>query len=792
MLTLSKVPVLSIILPSLLISVFNLPHPFLLAEPKGNTQIGIVQKQDSSKRLALVVGIDDYDESPLRFPVRDAELVAEQLKSVGFEVMLIKNPTLGALEEARDTFISKINRSNEDVTALFFFAGHAVQFDGHNYLIPTQAKLLGGASRLGNAPGKAAFVDRAINAQLGILNYLSESKASKIVFVLDACRINPFQSDHRAGASPDGLASMNAKLGGPETFILFAAHPGNVAFDGELSASNSPFTRAFANAISQPGSSLETVYRQVYDRVKSITESRQLPYQEGVLFGFTFREAQASSDSALEKKSLIKTGLEKRDYDIAADGVSLLKKILKQKTFNEILKAAENGDAEAQYLAAVAYSAGEGISTSSERAAYWLRRSAVRGFSRAQFFYGSLLYWGDRGIKGNPVEGMEWWEIAAENGNTAALVKLGDAYRFGEHISKDLEKSEKYYQRALANGQREAATQLGFLYDQKATNAKKTGNQSAFEAAQTKKTVYYQQAADQGSPEGMRMLAYLYRYGDHFKADPQMAIQWYKKSVEAGSSTAAEELASLYTNENEMGKGKAQPEEAIKYFRIALNLGSKTAGFELADLIRTKSIAKASDEALRLYEQAFANGSLRAAAKLSDIYLKGDLASKDPKKSEQYALSALELSKTVQPDSEDAWPMHLRLVHYNLLKLYKEEGLKPARTDLVKQLIEQVGELEGGMKRFTIPVTCGSVNSRFDIYIWNWTLKESPTTAQFEWLRKARGCEVSKDIVESFEKLYKIARENNVSFTELVVYALGNTSDKKDQNSNPGKSSTKP
>ncbi|MFM2433129.1 MAG: hypothetical protein RLZZ511_4343, partial [Cyanobacteriota bacterium] len=355
---------------SLLLGTLAIPYAVPTVEAQEKAQAGKIQKQNSSKRLALVVGIDDYTESPLRLPVRDAELMKQQLELVGFDVMIINNPTLGALEEARDEFIKKINQSSGDVTALFFFAGHAVQFDGHNYLIPTQAKLLGGASRLGEAPSKAAFVDRSINAQLGILDYLSESKASKILFVLDACRTNPFRSDNRAGAKPDGLIGMNAKPGGPETFILFAAHPGNVALDGEANASNSPFTRAFANAISQPGSSLEVVYRQVYDRVKTSTNTRQLPYQEGVLFSFVFREGKLSPNLGVEGNKRIVTGLEKRDYDIAWDGVTLLKKILLQKSFSEIMKAAENGDAEAQYLVAIAYETGEGIANNPTQAAY--------------------------------------------------------------------------------------------------------------------------------------------------------------------------------------------------------------------------------------------------------------------------------------------------------------------------------------------------------------------------------------------------------------------------------------
>ena len=740
-----------------------------------NTSVNAVVKQSTSKRLALVVGVDDYPEAPLRFPVKDAELMTKQLESVGFEVMLIKNPTLGALEEARDEFIKKVNQSGEDVTALFFFAGHAIQFDGHNYIIPAKSKLFSNSNGLiNNAPNKAAFIDRGFDAQLSVLNYLGESKASKIIFVLDACRTNPFNPDHRAGSRPHGLVKMNAKSGGPETFIFFAADPGRVAFDGDNTASNSPFTQAFTNAISQPGSTLEAVYRQVYDRVQSSTNGQQRPYQEGVLFSFMFRDAQKSLELDL-KQSRINTGFEKRDYDMANDGVALLKKILEKKSFKELLQAAENGDAEAQYLVAAAYSSGEGVSTNQERTSYWLRRSAVRGFGRAQFFYGSLLFYGEGAIKRNPEEGLAWWQVASENGNLSALINMGDAYRIGTQVKEDLEKAEQYYQRVLSAGHKEAETNLGRLYDARAIKAKKINDKKAFETAQEKKLAYYKQAAAKGSSDGMKLLAYMYHYGDHVMADLPMAIQWYKKAVDAGDVDAAERLTSLYTYESETTGRKSQPKEAEKYLRIAILLGSKTAGVDLAELIRDgKVAAKTPDEALQLYEQALVNGSLVAAAKLSDIYLKGDLVKKDPNKAEQYALTALELSKTVKPDSEDALPTHKYLAAFNLLKLYREEGVKPATTGLVDKLAAQVGTFSSKMKRFTVPIICGSVASSFNVYVWDWSLDEPSTTEQFNWLKNARGCEVSKDVVESFQKLYKIARENKVSFHDLCAYALGN------------------
>jgi hypothetical protein len=494
-----------------------------------------------------------------------------------------------------------------------------------------------------------------------------------------------------------------------------------------------------------------------------------------------FRDPPPAPVVASGPARLIETGFERREYDVARDGFQLLRQTLAKKSIEDIKKAAEGGDAEAQYLLGLAYNSGEGVTEDPERTAYWLRRSATRGFSRAQFAFGQRLYWGWGGLKPDKKEGFEWWLVAAENGNASAMLAIGETYLYGREgvPGEDLAQAEKYYNQALLLGNLEAETNLGFLYGMKATKAQKAGATKSFEQASEKKLAYFQSAAQKGSSSGMYQLAYMYRFGDYVKVDLQKAIEWYTKSTAAGNADAAEALGQLYAYDS-TELGKAQPEEAAKYFRIAIGLRSETAGIELADLIRNGKVkSKTRDEAVQLYEQAVSKGALRAAAGLSEVYLKGELVTKDLKKAEQYGLKALELEKTVKPDSEDAYPMYARLAAYNLLKLYKEEKLQPPKPQLVKDLEARVGPLNGGMKHFNVPITCGTVKSTFRVSVWDWKLDEPPTTAQFAWLEKARGCEVGKDVIEAFQKLYKIARDNNVSYSELTEYAVKNPKQKK-------------
>jgi hypothetical protein len=479
---------------------------------------------------------------------------------------------------------------------------------------------------------------------------------------------------------------------------------------------------------------------------------------------------------------LIETGVERRQYDVAGLGLQLLRQTLAKKSIEDIKKAAEGGDAEAQYLLGVAYLYGQGVAADPERGTAWMRRAATKGFSRAQFAYGNRLYWGWGNTTPNKKEGFEWWLVAAENGNATAMLEIGRTYLYGSEgvPGQDLIQAEKYFNQALAAGATEAETFFGLLQAVKAEKARKAGDAKAVEQASQKQLAYFQSGAQKGASFAMYRLALMYHYGDYVKVDLQKAVEWYTKSTAAGSVDSAEALANLYAYDT--GLGKAQPEEAAKYFRIAIDLRSETAGIELADLIREgkiKATSQTSKEAVQLYEQTVAKNPLRAAASLSEVYLKGELVTKDLKKAEQYGLKALELEKTTKPDSEDAYPMYARLAAYTLLKLYKEEKLQPAKPQLVKELEARVGPLNGGMNRFTVPVICGSATAPFHVYIWDWKLDEPPTTAQFAWLEKARDCKVPKDVVESFQKLYKIARDNNVSYLELTDYALSNANKKK-------------
>ncbi|MEM8599843.1 MAG: DUF2610 domain-containing protein [Bacteroidota bacterium] len=715
-------------------------------------------------RIALIVGIDAYERQPLQLPVRDAELVATQLRRTGFEVLLLKNPTKGALLDARDEFLARIAAAGDDVTALFFFAGHAVQFDGRNFLIPRSTRMM---SRAGGAPPtRASYVDETVDAQSSVLNYLLESGARRIIFVLDACRTNPFATS-RSGTLEGGLGRMSAR-GSVQTFILFAASPEQVAFDRDETGSNSPFSSAFAYAIAQPGSSLETVYREVYARVVSSTEGAQQPYQEGVLFQFQFREGAAAPVARRSRAIEIETDLS--EYDTVYDGADMLTEALERHSLDFIRRNAEAGDAEAQYLMGVAYVAGEGVVADTSQARRWYRRSATRGFSRAQFAFGSSMFLGGGGREPNPEEGIEWWEVAAENGNAAALGALGYAHWVGEGVAKDLGRALALYRRAVDEGYSYGLTRLGHVTEGLATEACLDGESDECRSLRSQTIDYYRQGAAVGLRDSQYWLGWHSFRGKWVPQSHEQALNWYRLASEQGHENASTEGAWML----EAGQGVAAPDTltAFAFWQRASEAGSAEAAVTVADRIVSESVPGGSvEDVVRLYEQAIASGYSRGAVRLAYNYLQGNGVPRDTVRAAEYGLEALRLWREAEPYSQGAYPMFGVGAAFLLQAIYRSGIVMPPYDGIVQELEAEFGPSQN-LRRFTIPVEFGSTITPYDVYVWDWAKDEPCVMAQFEWVEEARGGVVPPEVEDAFVRLYALARENEVSFKDLAVYAL--------------------
>jgi tetratricopeptide (TPR) repeat protein len=244
--------------------------------------------RSGGRRVALVIGNSVYTQvPPLMNADRDAESIGGALSEAGFtRVTVATNLDREQLEAALHQF--SVEAADAD-WAVVYYAGHGIEVQGRNFIVPTDASL----DTLRDAPAHAVAVNEIISAA-------GAAKALRLI-ALDACRDDPFvQEAHRIasrnGASEKRTAStfvdpgQRKEIGGglaglqiPEldTVVLYSTQPGQVALDGD--ELNSPFTRAFLKNIPVPGLDLQSFFQLVRDDVASATQRRQLPAINGKL-----------------------------------------------------------------------------------------------------------------------------------------------------------------------------------------------------------------------------------------------------------------------------------------------------------------------------------------------------------------------------------------------------------------------------------------------------------------------------------------------------------------------------
>lgn len=262
----------------------------------------------ADKRVALVIGNSAYKSvSPLPNPAKDATAIAAMLKKAGFEVV-------EAREDLQTADMKKLVRDFSDKVrgadvAVVFYAGHGIEVDGTNYMIPVDAKL----ERDVDVEDEAVSLDR-------IVRILDPAKKLRLI-ILDACRDNPFDRSMKRSIGTRGVERGLAKVepSNPNTLIAYAAKAGSTASDGV--GANSPFTTALLKQLAVPGQDLRKSLGYVRDEVMKATGNKQEPFVYGSLGGddvvlvpATARAAAVPAQvAALDPNSQLR-----RDYELAA------------------------------------------------------------------------------------------------------------------------------------------------------------------------------------------------------------------------------------------------------------------------------------------------------------------------------------------------------------------------------------------------------------------------------------------------------------------------------------------
>jgi uncharacterized protein YgiM (DUF1202 family) len=476
----------------------------------------------AAKRVALVIGNSAYQHTTkLSNPQNDAHLMARTLRGLGFDVLARTNLTQTGMKIAITEFGERLEQAGKDAIGLFYYAGHGIQANGNNYLIPVDAKI-----------GNKSHLDiYGVNANW-VLAQMEEAKNPLNLMVLDACRNNPFGKSWTRGIK-QGLARMDAPRG---TMIAYATRPGTVAADG--TGANSPYTKALSKTMAKPGLTLSDVFIETRNMVMASTGGKQVPWEEGGLTSrFYFKpwdislvtpaavsppqqlavdemdetrvaernaNVRSNPSSSSTKLSMLSAGTSVQvtgrvqghnwfkvslpdgrtgyvfapllrnppDTRIASmgptgasydEGRVAFKRGDYVTALRELRPLAEQGHAVAQIGLATMYESGNGVPKDSAKAFHWYRKSAEQGKLWAQYKLGYMYRLGD-GVREDPAEAFRWFRKSSEQGFVDAQWALGTLYEKGLGIPKDYMQAYKWYDIAILRATNDSMTKTATEY----------------------------------------------------------------------------------------------------------------------------------------------------------------------------------------------------------------------------------------------------------------------------------------------------------------------------------------
>lgn len=229
---------------------------------------------EAGSRKALVLGNNAYTHArSLANPVNDATAMADLLGHLGFAVALHTDADLKTMKAALRDFIAALPADDDPGSvALVYYAGHGVQIEGRNYLVPVDAEM----ARDFEVPDETLAMDT-------LMAGLESAGAGLNLLVLDCCRDDPFSRSWR-GSRSAGVTGLAIPGGAPKgMFIAFATSPGDTAEDGE--GDNSPYTEALLRHLPSPGKAFEEVFKAVGGEVASRTAGEQEPWFNSKFYG---------------------------------------------------------------------------------------------------------------------------------------------------------------------------------------------------------------------------------------------------------------------------------------------------------------------------------------------------------------------------------------------------------------------------------------------------------------------------------------------------------------------------
>jgi uncharacterized protein len=465
-------------------------------------------------RLALVFGNAQYDAVPaLDNPSNDAADLARALRGVGFEVIEQRDATREVMARAVHDFSERLRGAD---VALFFYAGHGLQMNGENYLLPVDAKI-----------DSAADV-RFNTINLSDIQQEMEGGGRANIIILDACRNNPFAEKLARGGrgiTTRGLGRVDAS--GEGSLIVYSTQPNNVALDG--SGRNSPFTAALLKHVATPGLEVRQMISRVRGDVLEATDRRQTPWDSSSLVGDVYLAGlpAAGTPAATQQNPAVAAAAEIATVAPPPDNTTPPRAGTGPETVRECDRLTAPQDQSAGAQPAVrpdwnrAVIACEAAVTAEPREphfqfalgkAYFFTRNYVEAarhlalaadaVPEAQNALGYCFEKG-LGVVKNEQRAFELYSKAAAAGSPVGMESLGGAYNNGLYVKQDYGKALDWLEKSVEAGNADALQQIGNMY----FNGHGVAKDYAM-AAQ-----YFQQAADLNNGYALRFLANMYEVG---------------------------------------------------------------------------------------------------------------------------------------------------------------------------------------------------------------------------------------------------------------------------------------
>jgi hypothetical protein len=510
-----------------------------------------VSPADAGVRLALVLGNAKYEAVPaLDNPSNDAADLAQALRRVGFEVIEQRDANREAMAKAVRDFSQRLRGAD---VALFFYAGHGLQMNGENYLLPVDARI------------ETAADVRFNTINLSDIQQEMEGSGRANIIILDACRNNPFAeklSRGCRGATTRGLGRIDAT--GEGSLIVYSTQPNNVALDG--AGRNSPFTEALLKYVGTPGLEVRQMISKVRGDVLQATDRRQTPWDSSSLVGDVYLAGAPAASSppqppavqniapalapvaalapppAPPAQNIARAGaipeivgecdrltMPPDQSSAAAPAIAVKTDWIRAVVACEAAVKAEPNEPHFNFALGKAYF----YARNYFGAAHQLTIAADT-LPEAQNALGYLFAKG-LGVVKNEQKAFELYSKAAAAGSGIAMQSLSGSYIDGMYVKQDFGKALDWLEKAVEAGNADALHGIGNMY----FNGQGVPKDYAM-AAQ-----YFQQAADLNNGYALRFLANMYEVGLLGPANPEKAgaLRLRAEQVDPDASRVPESVA---------------------------------------------------------------------------------------------------------------------------------------------------------------------------------------------------------------------------------------------------------